>query len=140
MKSKYATKQQEIENRLREASKDNSNMEEWLTSGINILTSMGKFYTNVSIEGKQQLISSIFPENIQFLENECRTPRINEALRLMLLLDKGSSKNKLAQLPKKLVLSQKVPEVGIEPTLQRNTSLSRARLPIPPLRHKGMRK
>ncbi len=28
-----------------------------------------------------------------------------------------------------------VPEVGIEPTLQWNTSLSRARLPVPPLRH-----
>lgn len=27
-----------------------------------------------------------------------------------------------------------VPKVGIEPTLQRNTSLSRARLPVPPLR------
>ena len=28
-----------------------------------------------------------------------------------------------------------VPEAGVEPALQRNTSLSRARLPIPPLRH-----
>jgi hypothetical protein len=28
-----------------------------------------------------------------------------------------------------------VPEAGIEPALRRNTSLSRARLPVPPLRH-----
>jgi hypothetical protein len=27
-----------------------------------------------------------------------------------------------------------VPKVGVEPTLQRNTILSRARLPVPPLR------
>ena len=34
----------------------------------------------------------------------------------------------------KRIKSGFVPEVGIEPTLQRNTSLSRARLPVPPLR------
>lgn len=32
-------------------------------------------------------------------------------------------------------LSRSVPWVGIEPTLQWNASLSRARLPIPPPRH-----
>ena len=32
-------------------------------------------------------------------------------------------------------LSRIVPRVGIEPTLQRNTSLSRARLPVPPSGH-----
>ncbi len=35
----------------------------------------------------------------------------------------------------KLNLSRLVPKVGIEPTLQWNTSLSRARLPVPPLGH-----
>ena len=52
------------------------------------------------------------------------------------------SENKLLMLRswnKKALLKKEglylVPRVGIEPTLQRNTSLSRARLPIPPPRH-----
>jgi hypothetical protein len=48
----------------------------------------------------QQLISSILNENIQFSNHKCRTLRINEALRLMLLIDKGSKENKKGQLPK----------------------------------------
>ena len=116
MKNKYDISLIELEEQQSELNNSNSNMAEWLSKGINILTNMGEFYGNASLEGKQQLISSIFPENLQFSKNKCRTPRINEALRLMLLVDKGFKKNKKGQLPKNLELSQKVLGMGVEPT------------------------
>ncbi len=43
------------------------------------------------------------------------------------------------ETPVKLTI-MRIPVVGVEPTLQRNTILSRARLPIPPHRHNGDKK
>ena len=90
-------------------------MKDWLLKGVNVLANMGEFYSKSSLAGKQQLIGSIFPENIQFSNSKCRTPRINEALRLMLLFDKGSSKSKKGKLPQNLELSHDVAPLGIEP-------------------------
>ena len=38
---------------------------------------------------KQEIISSIFPEKLQFDGKKCRTPRINDALRYILQIDKN---------------------------------------------------
>jgi site-specific DNA recombinase len=135
MKNKYDNSLFELEEQHAELINANSDMSEWLSKGINIITNMGDFYTNASIEGKQQLISSIFPENVQFVDKKCRTPRINEALRLILLMDKGSTKNKKGQLPKNLELSHKVPGMGVEPTRPKDTSPSS--LHVYQFRHPG---
>gem|GEM_PF-3838257 len=50
------------------------------------------------------------------------------------------STNKKRTLVIKDSLLNMIPVVGVEPTLQRNTILSRARLPIPPHRHNGDKK
>ncbi len=116
MKQKYDSSIRTLNEELLEFNTDNSNMKDWLKKGVNVLSNMGEFYSKSSITGKQQLISSIFPENIQFSYSKCRTPRINEALRLMLLFDKGSGKNKKGKLPKNLELSHEVLGMGFEPT------------------------
>ena len=52
-----------------------------------------------------RLLSSIFPEKLIFEENKCRTPKINEAVRLLLATDKGFNEKGTKQIFKNLELS-----------------------------------
>jgi hypothetical protein len=52
-----------------------------------------------------RLLSSIFPEKLIFEENKCRTPKINEAVRLLLATDKGFNEKGTTQIFKNLELS-----------------------------------
>ena len=45
------------------------------------------------IEDKSILISSIFPESLQFDGNKCRTPRVNDVLRYILQIYRYLPKN-----------------------------------------------
>ena len=58
-------------------------------------------YTNSAIAHKKKLISSIFPEKIEFDGKKCRTTRINDVLRYILQIDKELDKNKKGQISKK---------------------------------------
>ena len=62
-------------------------------------------YANSAVRGKQQLISSIFPEKFEFDGKKCRTTRINDVLRYMLLIDNDLQNKKSGQLSKKIELS-----------------------------------
>ncbi len=59
-----------------------------------------------------RLLCSIFPEKVIFDGEKSRTTKINELLRLSLLVDKGFVKKKTRQLSKNLVLSGVVVPVG----------------------------
>jgi hypothetical protein len=62
-----------------------------------------------------RLLSSIFPEKLIFEENKSRTPKINEAVRLMLATYKGFNEKVTTQIFKNLELSPRVELAGIEP-------------------------
>ena len=47
---------------------------------------------------KQEIISSIFPEKLQFDGKKCRTPRINDALRYILQINKNSEEKNKGQI------------------------------------------
>ena len=70
-------------------------------------------YVNSSIKDKTKLISSIFPENIEFDGKKCRTPRINDVLRYILQIDKELPENKKGQISKNLSLSPLVESEGL---------------------------
>ena len=46
---------------------------------------MDQYYTAADLAVKQQIISSMYPEKLIFENNEYRTPRINEVVKLILL-------------------------------------------------------
>ena len=71
-------------------------------------------YTESRIEDKSILISSIFPESLQFDGKKCRTPRINDVLRYILQIDKDLLKNKTGQISSNLSLSRLVESPRIE--------------------------
>ena len=68
---------------------------------------------------KKKLISSIFPEKIEFDGKKCRTTRINDVLRYILQIDKELDKNKKGQISKNLSLSPLVESEGFEPSSKR---------------------
>ena len=71
-------------------------------------------YTESRIEDKSILISSIFPESLQFDGKKCRTPRINDVLRHILQIDKDLPKNKTGQISSNQSLSRLVESPRIE--------------------------
>ncbi len=73
-----------------------------------MLNNFDRLYNQSDIYGKQRLISSIFPENIEFDGKKCRTIRINDVLRYILQIDKELDENKKGQISKNMSLSRVV--------------------------------
>jgi len=69
----------------------------------------------LDIESQQVVLSSIFPEKIQYDGKKCRTPKINETVRLILATDKGSRNKKERDKLENAGLSLRVEPGGIEP-------------------------
>ena len=115
MKSRFEEVKEQLLLRLRQIKSVRSNFEKYLQSGINLLGNLEKYYHASDIEVKQQLIGSIFPEKLVFVDGKVRTARINEVLRLILLNDKSSRNMKKGQLTSNLWLSSGVEADGVEP-------------------------
>ena len=115
MKSRFEGVKEELIVKLRQIRSVKRNFEKYLESGINLLTNLNKFYHSADIDTKQQLIGSIFPEDLVFISGKVRTARINEVLRLILLTDQGNNKMKKGQLTSNLWLSSRVEIRGVEP-------------------------
>ena len=115
MMKRYADEKQKAEAELSELKKVKSSWEEYLERGIGMLSNLEKTFNLADPKQKREILSSIFPEKIIFDGKNCRTPRLNEVLYQILLIDNNLGENKNGQLHKKLKLSAKVPEAGIEP-------------------------
>jgi hypothetical protein len=105
MKSRFEGIKEQFLLKLRQIKSARSNFEKYLQSGINLLGNLEKYYHTADVEVKQQLIGSIFPEKLVFVDGKVRTPRINEVLRLILLNDKGYRNMKNGQITTNLWLS-----------------------------------
>ena len=87
-----------------------------------------KCYKNSSVKRKQKLLSSIFPENLFFEGDKCRTTRINDVLRFILQIDNKLNDKKRGQFTTKLKLSSRVESEGIEPSSKQVTKELSTRL------------
>ena len=86
----------------------------WLKSGISVLSNLNGFYKNGTVGDKQALLSSIFPEKIYFDGKKCRTQRINEVLRVIMLNNNILENKKSEQIYKNIELSTLVESPRIE--------------------------
>lgn len=108
-------------------------LNECLVYEISLMQNINMFFDQRNISIKNKLMSSIFKEKIEFDGKKYRTPKFKEGFESIhygINISRSVVNKKGDNLSN---VSLVVLEVGIEPTLQRNTSLSRARLPIPPL-------
>jgi len=75
------------------------------------------------VSNKQNLLSSIFPEKLVFDGEKCRTPRVNEVLRLILLKTSRKQRIKKGHLTKNLVVSPLVELEGFEPSSRQDAKI-----------------
>lgn len=94
MKQRYSGEKVIIEEQLKGLREVKSNLNSSLEKGVGVLADLDKMYERADLLGKKQILSSIFPENLIFDGKKCRTPRINEVLRLILLIDNVKQTNK----------------------------------------------
>lgn len=118
---RYAEIKQELELKIGDRDVKDAEFKNWLKMGFDELTIIKKLYDNSAVTQKQDILSSIFPEKLQFDGKKCRTPRINDTLRYILQIDKDLQGNKKGQFSKKLHLSHKVEPEGFEPSSKRGT-------------------
>ena len=76
--------------------------------GLANLLKVGSVYKTAEVEQKREIISSMFPEKLHFENSAVRTGRVNEAARLIYLLDSQLAPNKKGQNSSKSVLSSQV--------------------------------
>ena len=117
--NRYSKQTDQITSSLNGLNTTDSEYKGLIENAFKHLENFRQSYVNSSIEDKTKLISSIFPEKIEFDGIKCRTPRINDVLRYILQIDKELPVNKKGQISKNLSLSPLVVSVRIEPSSKR---------------------
>ena len=114
MKPRYFEQRRQAEIELDSLSADVTGKSDLLKRGLKAINQLGSHYEKADSRSKTLLLSSIFPEMIEFDGIKCRTKKINEALALCLNVDEGFSKNKNRKLHEKLEVSCLVAPSRIE--------------------------
>jgi site-specific DNA recombinase len=76
-----------------------------LKESIHFFKNLPKAMKSMDIQDKFEILSSIFPEKLQFDGKNCRTQKINKVLDLILTVDRGFRDNKKRDKLKKIGLS-----------------------------------
>ena len=121
--NRYTKQRDQITTNLNMLNNSDSEYMNLIENAFQHLENFKQTYLNSSIVHKQKLISSIFPEKIEFDGKKCRTIRINDFLRYILQIDKQLDENKKGQISKKLSLSRLVESEGIEPSSKQVKSM-----------------
>ncbi len=106
IKTRYEKQLIDLGQQLGNFTEEGDAIESLLQKGIQQVKNLSNLYRSGDLDLKVRLLSSIFPEKFIFDGEKCRTPRINELLLRILLINKGSRKIKAGQLSKKLELSR----------------------------------
>lgn len=113
MKHRYSEEKASIEGKIYELKAIKSDTNKSLEKGVGVLSNIDRIYDRADLTSKKQILSSIFPEDLIFDGKKCRTPRINEVLRLILLIDSDKHKTKSGQISEYLDLSAQVELRGV---------------------------
>ena len=120
--AEYKEMKLEIENTLDELKReelrltsDLQNHTSKVDKCLELLLNLSIYYSNSSVDVKQQIIGSIFPEKLIFEKNSYRTPKINRVVSLICSNTKGIETNKKGKKHQKDVSSLGVLPPGIEP-------------------------
>jgi site-specific DNA recombinase len=117
MHGRYAQQKQLAERELTGLMSDTSERSNLLKRAVDAVSRLGDFYMDGDTDTRLRLLSSTFPEKLEFDGEKCRTPRLNEAVALCLSIDGHSSAQKNRTPTEKLVVSGWVARRGIEPLL-----------------------
>jgi len=93
----YKALKDEAENEIKKAERllnsfnknkpSQAHVEKLMDKAISTLSRLDSHYGNLPVSKKRELISSIFPEKIVFDGENYRTPKVNEAVRLIYMIN-----------------------------------------------------
>lgn len=109
-----------LEARLVEATNQNQNtlnIESKVERAISILLNLPEVYRKADINKKREIIGSIYPEKLEFSENNYRTGKVNEVAALMYHINNTLHKEKTGTLNENSSKFRLVLGAGIEPAL-----------------------
>ena len=131
MKPKFKEEIKKSQSKLEELQGTESNHNKYFSVVVNLIRNLSYYYKNATLVNKQKRTGSIFPKNFIIDNEECRTVSENEVV----LALKGFVPNFKKENPTE---KSGFPFEYLRPESNRHTLrytiLSRARLPIPPLR------
>ena len=78
--------------RIADLKETESGFMEYLRFGTTLLGNLPYYYSTATLENKQKIICSIFPEKLIFSENSYRTAKPNEIISLLYYVNKGFKK------------------------------------------------
>jgi site-specific DNA recombinase len=113
MKEKLSNRLNQLKSKQQIKETEKSEFEEYLFKGVGLLKNFGSAYENYDLDGKHQLLGSTFPEKIIFDGKKCRTTKMNEAVSLIVSVDKGLKKGKKKQVNQKTDLFTIVGPTGL---------------------------
>ena len=73
---RYNSNREELKEEISNLQTDNYQYRNWLNKGVHLLKNLKQHYSMSSVEQKQKLLSSIFPENLFFEKGKCRTKEL----------------------------------------------------------------
>lgn len=94
---------------------DKSEFKKYFEYGLCFLLNMKKHYQLATLDVKQKIVGSIFPDKIVFFENKYRTTKTNELLSLLTLNINELGGIKKGQTNNKIDLPIMAPPLGLEP-------------------------
>ena len=115
MKERYSTERDRLQKELDQFGEPEIDKRPLLKKAMCTMDNLGGLYEKASGTDKLRLLSSIFPELIEFDGKKCRTPKINQGLALCLNVDGRLRGNKKGKLPEKMEVSLLVGDEGFEP-------------------------
>ena len=114
-RERYDFQLRDLRNKKQESTILQKDVYEQLSFSFSFISNLPCQYSKATLDVQQRIIGSIFPENLYFSENECRTSRINEVVKLVCSINKGIERNKKGQFSSKTELPTLVIPLGFEP-------------------------
>ena len=113
--SKYDNDKYELESLLKNLELPEYSFSQYILEGMSILDSIPKTYSSAPLEIKREILSSIYPKNLELENGNYRTPILNEALSLITNNFNKIEKGKNLRAVASQNFSLTVARTGIEP-------------------------
>jgi site-specific DNA recombinase len=104
-----------LEAKLASVAPQQENLDLIIEKALNNLANIDERYQQADVNGKRQIIGSMFLEKLQFEDGVFRTAKVNEAVSLIYSIDKALDGIKKGQTSNKADLSSLVVRPGFEP-------------------------
>ena len=114
-KERYEEKLRDLRSKKEDVTILNKDIYEQLVFSFSFMSDLPSQYSKASLDVKQRIIGSIFPENIIFSENKYRTTRINEVVKYFWAINKGLHRNEKGEFCHKTESPLLVLRAGLEP-------------------------